>query len=158
MGELLFIILLVWAVFTMKNRSIRNRSQNRRARSGSLRQSDGDGAGAGGGAGAKGSNIRLPDFLNRDPGPIRESDSGKRSSGRRGMSLSAHWGETPLIRDDANDWLSQQLREEERLLKKTSDMFDLKMSHRADCDAGRLKTEHAEHCDADGLKKLFRRS
>ncbi len=48
-----------------------------------------------------------------------------------------------LMEDRQNDWLAKQMREESRALKATSDMFDLKAQHAADCDARDLKETHA---------------
>jgi len=47
-----------------------------------------------------------------------------------------------LFEDRQNDWLAKQLREEARLAKRTSDMFDLKYEHAASCDARDLKDSH----------------
>lgn len=40
-----------------------------------------------------------------------------------------------LMEDRQNDWLANQLREEHRAFKRTSDMFNLKIEHVAHCDA-----------------------
>ncbi len=144
MGELLFIIVLAWSVYKLKERSAAAR-RGSSVRSAAKRAEEN-------GQEAAGTDppIRLKDFLRqeREPG---------NSPGRTRRSLSERWGEQPVIRDDENDWLSQQLREEQRLLRKTSAMFDLRQSHFSDCDAGRLKSEHAENCNAEGVKNLFRR-
>ena len=51
-----------------------------------------------------------------------------------------------VLRDDRNnDWLAQQLRDEHRAFKATSEMFDLKI-------------EHASHCDARLLEQFYKRN
>ncbi len=58
---------------------------------------------------------------------------------------SMHFDTVYSMEDRQNDWLAKQLREESRLLKRTSDMFDLKMEHLDDCDARDLKETHARN-------------
>lgn len=68
-------------------------------------------------------------------------------------SISVH-REPPAkaLRDNiGDDWLSEQLREESHALKRTSDMFDLKMHHSNACDAQLLKEFHRFICDANGI-------
>lgn len=48
------------------------------------------------------------------------------------------------IRDSKDDWLSGQLREEQKALREVSAMFQLKASH-------------AESCEAEELKRISRR-
>ncbi len=148
MGELLFIIVLVWAVYKLKERSAGSAARSGRFSAKPVpKPAEADRPEAAG----TDPPIRLRDILKED------RETGRRSPGRTRRSLSERWGEQPVIRDDENDWLSQQLREEQRLLRKTSAMFDLRQSHFSDCDAGRLKSEHAENCNAEGVKNLFRR-
>ena len=57
-----------------------------------------------------------------------------------------------VLRDDrANDWLAQQLREEHRAFKVTSEMFDLKIEHASHCDAKLMEQFHRKYCDASGI-------
>lgn len=50
---------------------------------------------------------------------------------------------TDLFENRKGDWLAEQIREEKRLLRKTSDMFALKQEHLENCDADDLKQSHA---------------
>ena len=45
------------------------------------------------------------------------------------------------------DWLSCQIRDENRSVLQISDMLDLKYSHMLNCDAENLRREHSLHCD-----------
>ena len=56
------------------------------------------------------------------------------------------------LRDNiGNDWLSEQLNEERKAFRRTSDMFDLKEHHANSCDAQLLKEFHRFICDANGI-------
>lgn len=61
------------------------------------------------------------------------------------------------VHDNANDWLSQQLRDERRALRETSAMFEMKMSHMKNCDAELLRSLHEKDCDAEKLRKASRK-
>lgn len=70
------------------------------------------------------------------------------------VSVSRDMGDSKgsILRDDkANDWLAQQLREEHRAFKLTSEMFDLKIEHASHCDARLIEQFHRRHCDAEGI-------
>lgn len=57
-----------------------------------------------------------------------------------------------VLKDDKNnDWLAQQLREEHRAFKMTSEMFDLKIEHASHCDARLLAQFHKQNCDANSI-------
>ena len=56
------------------------------------------------------------------------------------------------LRDDReNDWLAQQLREEHKAFKATSEMFDLKIEHASHCDSRLLEQYHRRNCTATGV-------
>lgn len=75
--------------------------------------------------------------------PHKDITSVSRDMGDRGNSV---------LRDDKNnDWLAQQLREEHRAFKVTSEMFDLKIEHAHHCDAKLLEQFHRRNCDAAGV-------
>ncbi len=56
-----------------------------------------------------------------------------------------------LCDDKANDWLAQQLRDEHKAFKVTSEMFDLKIEHASHCDARLLEQFHRRNCQAGGV-------
>ena len=56
-----------------------------------------------------------------------------------------------LMDDRNNDWLANQLREEHRAFKKTSEMFELKIEHVAHCDARYIEQFHHRYCDANKI-------
>ncbi len=56
-----------------------------------------------------------------------------------------------LMEDRNHDWLAGQLREERRALRRTSEMFDLKVAHASSCDAQMIKDFHSRQCDANGV-------
>ena len=61
------------------------------------------------------------------------------------------------VHDSADDWLSQQLKEERKSLREVSAMFELKMHHQETCAAERLRESHAENCDAEKVKRASRK-
>ena len=58
---------------------------------------------------------------------------------------------TTLKDDRNNDWLAKQMREERSALNAMSEMFGLKLSHMANCEARNIRKEHHDNCDADGV-------
>lgn len=64
---------------------------------------------------------------------------------------------TTLKDNKYNDWLAKQLQDEKRALAVVSDMFQLKQSHRNNCDAEFIKRFHESNCEAgvvdDGEKR-----
>ncbi len=60
-------------------------------------------------------------------------------------------GDMTLRDDRNNDWLAQQLREEHKAFKATSEMFDLKIEHASHCDARLLEQFHRRNCTASGI-------
>ena len=71
------------------------------------------------------------------------------------VSVSRDMGDkknSSVLRDDkANDWLAQQLRDEHKAFKATSEMFDLKIEHASHCDARLLEQFHRRNCTAGGV-------
>ncbi|MCQ2401738.1 MAG: hypothetical protein MJ059_07435 [Lachnospiraceae bacterium] len=63
----------------------------------------------------------------------KAAKTGYAASGKRAMTAS------DAIRDSKDDWLSHQLKEEQRALRDVSAMFQLKVSHEASCDAEELR-------------------
>ena len=61
------------------------------------------------------------------------------------------------IRDDKNDWLSQQYAEEKRSERLMSAMFGLKMEHAQNCAAEKIREEHEANCDAEKVRKYSRK-
>lgn len=53
--------------------------------------------------------------------------------------------------DRRNDWLARQMDDERQAKKRMSEMFQLKMEHRYNCEAEMLKQFHESHCDADDV-------
>lgn len=51
--------------------------------------------------------------------------------------------------DRRNDWLARQMADERQAQRRVSEMFQLKMEHKYNCDAEMLKQFHESHCDAD---------
>lgn len=56
-----------------------------------------------------------------------------------------------LMDDRNNDWLANQLREEHRAFKRTSEMFELKIEHVSHCDARYIEQFHHRYCDANKI-------
>lgn len=100
---------------------------------------------------AKGKNVRKPttiasrvemvrpeNFGSEQQAAVRAAKSVKPESPAaaavkyRGIS-------SDIVRDSQDDWLSQQLKEEQRALREVSAMFQLKNSHVASCDAEALR-------------------
>ena len=50
--------------------------------------------------------------------------------------------------DRRNDWLARQMAEERAAQKRMSEMFQMKMEHRYNCEAEMLKQFHETRCDA----------
>lgn len=53
--------------------------------------------------------------------------------------------------DRRNDWLARQMDDERQAQRRMSEMFQLKMEHRYNCDAEMLKQFHESRCDAGGI-------
>lgn len=53
--------------------------------------------------------------------------------------------------DRNGDWLARQMDDERQAQRKVSEMFQLKMQHRNNCEAEMLKQFHESHCDADSV-------
>lgn len=58
---------------------------------------------------------------------------------------------TTLKDDRNNDWLAKQMREERSALNAMSEMFGLKLSHMANCEARNIRKEHHDNCDAGSI-------
>lgn len=75
--------------------------------------------------------------------PIKSSAGGSNLSGAGHTHSFKNSGTvSTFLEDRNNDWLANQLREEHRAFKKTSEMFDLKIEHVSHCDAKILKQTH----------------
>lgn len=75
----------------------------------------------------------------------------KRSDGTGHVHKSKDSSVNTLMDDRENDWLANQLREEHKAFRKTSDMFDLKIEHVSHCDSRLLANYHHINCDANGV-------
>lgn len=53
--------------------------------------------------------------------------------------------------DRRHDWLADQMADERQAQKRMSEMFQLKLEHRYNCEAEMLKQFHESHCDADSV-------
>ena len=53
--------------------------------------------------------------------------------------------------DRDSDWLARQMADERVAKKRMSEMFQLKLEHRYNCDAEMLKQFHESHCEADEI-------
>lgn len=71
------------------------------------------------------------------------------SASRKGRKKSSNIAS--IMEDRNHDWLAKQLAEERIAYFRTSAMFDLKMSHAANCDAAKLRDQHERSCDAGGV-------
>ncbi len=85
--------------------------------------------------------------------PVRVSTqypSRKKSSG-----VNAHMAREKInIRgweDRKNDWLARQMAEERVSARRMSEMFQLKLEHRYNCEAEMLKQFHEARCSADAV-------
>ncbi len=81
-----------------------------------------------------------PNASNKDS---TRSTASRVYSSRPMRAGSMHFDTVYSMEDRQNDWLAKQLREESRLARRTSDMFDLKAEHASNCDARDLKDSHA---------------
>lgn len=76
-----------------------------------------------------------------------------RSSSVRSNGVSTHMARekisTAQWEDRKGDWLARQMAEERAALRRVSDMFQLKLEHKHDCEAEMLKQFHENHCDAN---------
>ncbi len=53
--------------------------------------------------------------------------------------------------DRKGDWLARQMAEERVAQKRMSEMFQLKMEHRYNCEAEMMKQFHEASCDASNV-------
>lgn len=53
--------------------------------------------------------------------------------------------------DRRGDWLARQMEDERQAQRRVSEMFQLKMQHKYNCDAEMLKQFHESHCDANSV-------
>ncbi len=53
--------------------------------------------------------------------------------------------------DRKNDWLARQMEEERVCARRMSEMFQMKLEHRYNCEAEMLKQFHQAACNADGV-------
>ena len=51
--------------------------------------------------------------------------------------------------DRRNDWLARQMAEERAAARRMSEMFQMKLEHRYNCEAEMLKQFHEARCDAN---------
>ena len=74
------------------------------------------------------------------------------SARKRNSGVNAHMAREKInIRgweDRRNDWLARQMAEERAAQKRMSEMFQMKMEHRYNCEAEMLKQFHETRCDA----------
>ena len=73
-------------------------------------------------------------------------------SRKRNSGVNAHMAREKInIRgweDRRNDWLARQMAEERVAQRRMSEMFQMKMEHRYNCEAEMLKQFHETRCDA----------
>jgi len=68
-------------------------------------------------------------------GPVDKDKQFMREAKRSGIKRN-------LVEDNSDDFLARQLREEREKASYVNEMFDLKVSHSASCDAELLKRSH----------------
>ncbi|MCR4990019.1 MAG: hypothetical protein K6A38_04065 [Lachnospiraceae bacterium] len=86
-------------------------------------------------------------------GMMKPPSGGATSVYQGGISRSSFRAEKAthtLMENRNNDWLAEELRDEQRALYRTNIMFGQQMEHRQVCDAKMLKEFHLEHCSAGG--------
>lgn len=92
---------------------------------------------------------------NKPANPTRTNTASSMASSTSGMMKDSSKRLTGM-EDRQHDWLARQLAEERVAYRRMSDMFELKRSHEASCDARSIQMEHEEHCDADGIDNAER--
>ena len=74
-------------------------------------------------------------------------------SRQRNSGVNAHMAREKInIRgweDRRNDWLARQMAEERVAQRRMSEMFQMKMEHRYNCEAEMLKQFHEARCEAN---------
>ena len=53
--------------------------------------------------------------------------------------------------DRKNDWLARQMAEEKASARRMSEMFQIKLEHRYNCEAEMLRQFHESHCTAEAV-------
>ena len=75
------------------------------------------------------------------------------SARKRNSGVNAHMAREKInIRgweDRRNDWLARQMAEERVAQKRMSEMFQMKLEHRYNCEAEMLKQFHETRCEAN---------
>ncbi len=84
-----------------------------------------------------------------DPGPVPVNRAGKANG------VNPHMAREKINikgwEDRKGDWLARQMAEEKLLERKLSDMFQMKMEHRHNCEAEMLRRFHEDACDAEAV-------
>lgn len=91
------------------------------------------------------SNVAKPIQVQKTTSPNRQPKNKNINNKMLSASVSS------LLDDRENDWLANQLREEHRAFRRTSDMFDLKIEHVSHCDSKLLANYHHINCDANAI-------
>ena len=82
------------------------------------------------------------------PASARPATAPRKIRGRKAL---------PELEDDSNDWLARQLEEERKAYRAVSEMFEVRLSHMANCQAENLRLEHTLHCDAKEVARVSRK-
>lgn len=88
----------------------------------------------------------VPVPIRRDPvhaSAARRKNSGVNAAMAREKIDIGSW------EDRKNDWLARQMAEERIARKRVSDMFQMKMEHKYNCEAEMLKQFHEVRCNAN---------
>lgn len=83
----------------------------------------------------------------------RESWQSRENRQNRQMTDIRKWAQGMALEDDEHDWLAREMREEAQAYRRVSEMFQMKMSHAANCQAEALRLEHEANCDAAALRR-----
>ncbi len=93
---------------------------------------------------------KTPGRVNQSPVPVQNVRRAGKNNG-----VNVHMAREKInIRgweDRKGDWLARQMAEERVAQKRMSEMFQLKMEHRYNCEAEMMKQFHESACDAGGI-------
>ena len=93
---------------------------------------------------------KTPGRVNQSPVPVQNVRRAGKNNG-----VNVHMASEKInIRgweDRKGDWLAKQIAEEKISEKRMSEMFQLKLEHRYNCEAEMMKQFHEGACDAGGV-------
>lgn len=99
--------------------------------------------------------VNMPTTVNKPAVSAKPVSNYKNYKRHTSAGVNAHMArEKANVRDwedRRGDWLARQMADEKAAQRRMSEMFQLKLEHKYNCDAEMLKQFHESHCDADGV-------